>query len=230
MLMFSSPCFSGLLASAASAASSESQIMDVLETETVLLECRFPAKAVSGSRMTFYWIRTNRDGPNNAAIGESALDRSYGVEYDPERGRYDLRIRNATYDRDNGDFNCHINSGGKEVLKKSVALTVLLKPSRPVITPSAPHATEGRRLNLTCSSVGGSPPPRVCNMLTCKCGKDISENIILVTDLLVHRYGIPAPGWPAHPGPHEGRPHPLRAVHHAHQGERRSQLQVLGVE
>ena len=40
--------------------------------------------------------------------------------------------------------------------------TVLLKPSPPKISPASnPTATEGRVLNLTCSSVGGSPPPQV---------------------------------------------------------------------
>lgn len=27
--------------------------------------------------------------------------------------------------------------------------------------PSSPHATEGRQLNLTCSSLGGSPSPQI---------------------------------------------------------------------
>ena len=38
---------------------------------------------------------------------------------------------------------------------------MLLKPSPPKVSPSNPTATEGRVLNLTCSSVGGSPPPQV---------------------------------------------------------------------
>lgn len=41
------------------------------------------------------------------------------------------------------------------------SLTVLLKPSPPRITPGNPAATEGKPVNLTCSSVGGSPPPQV---------------------------------------------------------------------
>ena len=40
-------------------------------------------------------------------------------------------------------------------------LTVLLTPSPPTITPSHPTATEGRPLNLTCASVGGSPSPQI---------------------------------------------------------------------
>jgi hypothetical protein len=86
---------------------------------------------------------------------------TFSVEFDRENGRYDLRILNATYDRDNGDFICHIKQSGAEIQKKSVALTVLLKPSLPTIVPSSPHATEGRQLNLTCSSLGGSPSPQI---------------------------------------------------------------------
>ena len=44
----------------------------------------------------------------------------------------------------------------------SLCSSVLLKPSPPKISPASnPTATEGRVLNLTCSSVGGSPPPQV---------------------------------------------------------------------
>jgi hypothetical protein len=50
---------------------------------------------------------------------------------------------------------------GRELHSKSVTVTVLLKPSEPKIHPSNPTATEGRMINLTCSSVGGSPPPQV---------------------------------------------------------------------
>ena len=50
---------------------------------------------------------------------------------------------------------------GIELHSKSVAVTVLLKPSAPKINPSLPTATEGRILNLTCSSIGGSPPPQI---------------------------------------------------------------------
>jgi hypothetical protein len=50
---------------------------------------------------------------------------------------------------------------GNELHSKSVELTVLLKPSDPTISPSTPTATEGRPLNLTCASLGGSPPPTI---------------------------------------------------------------------
>ena len=94
-------------------------------------------------------------------------------------GRYDLSIRNTTYDRykevdnglvdnkntnrDNGSFKCMLKEGGtgRTLFTKTVGLTVLLKPSAPRISPSSPIATEGRPTNLTCSGTGGSPPPQV---------------------------------------------------------------------
>ena len=42
-----------------------------------------------------------------------------------------------------------------------IGITILLKPSPPIITPRTPIATEGVRVNLTCSSAGGAPPPEV---------------------------------------------------------------------
>ena len=91
------------------------------------------------------------------------------MEYSASEGRYDLRISNATYDRDNGRYECRVKrrKSGLTLHSKSVALTVLLEPGRPQITPQASgrdnavSATEGRPLNLTCSSVGGSPPPQI---------------------------------------------------------------------
>ena len=85
------------------------------------------------------------------------------IEYDPINGKYDLRIENATYNRDNGQYECRMKKegSGEQLHTKSLVLTVLLKPSVPVITPSNPTATEGRPLNFTCSSVGGSPPPQI---------------------------------------------------------------------
>ncbi len=87
----------------------------------------------------------------------------YRVERFPSLGRYDLRIQNTTYDRDNGNFRCMVKSSGSGTLlhTKKISLTVLLKPSPPRVLPAAPAATEGRPVNLTCSSTGGSPPPQV---------------------------------------------------------------------
>ena len=86
------------------------------------------------------------------------------VRHRPINGTYDLRITNATYDRDNGQFECRLKEGGtgRVLHSKSIDLTVLLEPSKPIITPSAvTTATERKPLNLTCSSVGGSPPPQI---------------------------------------------------------------------
>ena len=115
-----------------------------------------------------------RDGSDNAAIEAVSLDASYRVERLPSMGRYDLSIRNTTYDRDNGSFKCMLKEGGtgRTLYTKTVGLTVLLKPSAPRISPSSPIATEGRPTNLTCSSTGGSPPPQVLkdtlNKTTCR--------------------------------------------------------------
>jgi hypothetical protein len=60
-----------------------------------------------------------------------------------------------------------VKSSGSGTLlhTKKISLTVLLKPSPPRVLPAAPAATEGRPLNLTCSSTGGSPPPQVSGRL-----------------------------------------------------------------
>ena len=42
-----------------------------------------------------------------------------------------------------------------------LTLVHLFQPSPPTISPANPTATEGRPFNLTCSSVGGSPPPQI---------------------------------------------------------------------
>ena len=89
----------------------------------------------------------------------------FRVNYQPQNGVYDLEIKNATYNRDNGQFECRVKEGGtgRVLHKKSIELTVLLAPSRPYISPASTSqpATEGKPLNLTCSSVGGSPPPQI---------------------------------------------------------------------
>ena len=42
-----------------------------------------------------------------------------------------------------------------------MSITVLVKPGSPTISPRTPVATEGRSVNLTCSSQGGSPSPQI---------------------------------------------------------------------
>ena len=85
------------------------------------------------------------------------------MEHKPNEGKYDLKIKKANYDRDNGRFECRMKEGGtgNELHSKRIDLTVLLTPSEPTISPSDPIATEGRQMNLTCQSIGGSPPPEI---------------------------------------------------------------------
>jgi echinoid protein len=85
------------------------------------------------------------------------------VEHEPELGRYDLRIKSATYERDNGNFECRkVESGtGRKLHSSTIELVVLLPPSPPVLSPLNPTLTEGKAFKLTCESVGGSPPPEI---------------------------------------------------------------------
>ena len=74
-----------------------------------------------------------------------------------------MRIKSATYERDNGNFECRkVESGtGNKLHSVSVQLVVLLPPGQPSLAPTGQTVTEGKPLNLTCSSVGGSPPPAI---------------------------------------------------------------------
>jgi echinoid protein len=74
-----------------------------------------------------------------------------------------LKIKNASYDRDNGKFECRMKEkgSGHELHSKTFQLTVLLPPGPPRISPTEPSATEGRTIELTCSSSGGSPDPLI---------------------------------------------------------------------
>ena len=71
--------------------------------------------------------------------------KTFRVERFPSLGQYDLKIKNTTYNRDNGNFNCMVKEAGtgKTLHTKSIGLTVLLKPSPPRIFPVAPVAIEG---------------------------------------------------------------------------------------
>ena len=108
----------------------QTQTLDVLEGENVLLECKFPEGLFERDReYTHYWIRSNRHGHDNVAIGGLQLENNYALDFHPESGVYHLRISNATYDRDNGQFECRMKEGktGKILHTKSFDLTVLLK-------------------------------------------------------------------------------------------------------
>merc|ERR1719422_1162642 len=138
------------------------EVKDVIEGEDVVLQCRFSA-SLSANDGTLYWIRSSSNQHDNVAIGDTPYSLGYTVDYQPGQGRYDLRIRNATYDRDNGNFECRkVESGSGNKLHSSIIqLVVLLPPSPPSLSPVNPTVTEGKEFNLTCSSVGGSPPPQI---------------------------------------------------------------------
>ena len=59
-----------------SGVSSATQTMDVLEKEDVLLECRFPTR-ITDREIILYWIRSNRNGHDNVAIGNLILENNY---------------------------------------------------------------------------------------------------------------------------------------------------------
>lgn len=86
----------------------------------------------------------------------------FRIDFRPEHGRYDLFISNATYERDNGRFECRAKAGGSgaSLHSQSYQLTVLTVPRTPIVSPGTRvTATEGKRQELTCSSSGGSPDP-----------------------------------------------------------------------
>ena len=51
-------------------------IKDVTEGENVLLQCRFSPE-LSKKASTLFWIRTNRKGHDNVAIGETPYQANY---------------------------------------------------------------------------------------------------------------------------------------------------------
>ncbi|XP_039283804.1 hemicentin-1 isoform X1 [Nilaparvata lugens] len=136
-------------------------IKDTREGEDVTLECRFsPQLASQGT--TYYWLRTNKRNHDNVAIEQTPLDANYKLDFKPDQGRYDLLISNASYERDNGNFECRLKAGGsgRDLHSQAFTVTVLTPPGPPRVSPAAnPVATEGKPLELACSSAGGSPDP-----------------------------------------------------------------------
>ncbi|XP_023012158.2 hemicentin protein echinoid [Leptinotarsa decemlineata] len=143
--------------------SSEDGIRDTREGEDVTLECRFPPQS-SRDTLTYYWAKKNKQTHDNVAIGNVPLDTNYRLNYQVENGIYDLLISNASYDRDNGKFECKVKAGGSgaNLHVQRYLLTVLTAPQEPAIAPSSyVTVTEGKKQELTCSSIGGSPDPEV---------------------------------------------------------------------
>jgi echinoid protein len=93
-----------------------------------------------------------------------ALSLPCRVDFRPEKGIYDLRITNASYNRDNGRFECRIKAQGTgdDVHQQYYNLTVLTPPQPPLVAPgNIVVATEEKKQELTCSSIGGSPDPTI---------------------------------------------------------------------
>ena len=83
------------------------------------------------------------------------------ISFKPAEGQYDLLVSGATYDRDNGRFECRLKEQGTgiELHAQSVDLIVLVQPNTPQISPVSPVAVEGQPSEFVCSSTGGSPDP-----------------------------------------------------------------------
>lgn len=85
------------------------------------------------------------------------------IIFKPAEGQYDLIVSGATYDRDNGRFECRLKEQGTgiELHAQSVDLVVLVPPQAPQISPASPVGVEGQPTELVCSSPGGSPDPQL---------------------------------------------------------------------
>ncbi|KAM7353535.1 hemicentin protein echinoid isoform 1-T2 [Cochliomyia hominivorax] len=138
---------------------------DTRENSDVLLKCRF-TEQYDAEDFTFYWARwtANPVQFENVAIGDVQLNSGYRLDFRPKSGIYDLQIKNASYSRDNGRFECRIKAKGTgaDVHQEFYNLTVLTPPHPPVISPgNIAIATEDNAMELTCSSIGGSPDPTI---------------------------------------------------------------------
>lgn len=88
----------------------------------------------------------------------------FRLDFRPDNGIYDLQIKNASYSRDNGRFECRVKAvgTGADVHQEYYNLTVLTPPQPPLVAPGAISiATEDKKQELTCSSIGGSPDPTI---------------------------------------------------------------------
>ncbi|OTF79535.1 hypothetical protein BLA29_006982, partial [Euroglyphus maynei] len=138
---------------------------DALEGETIRLDCRYNPRLLdlNSNKLIFYWHRKNHLKTDPVAINENPLEIDYLIEYNTDEGIYDLIIKKAQYDRDNGQFECKIKEAGNgaEVKSRSYLVTILIPPGPPIITPNNPIAREGEKFHLNCSSEGGSPDPLI---------------------------------------------------------------------
>ncbi|XP_023031190.1 titin [Drosophila willistoni] len=139
--------------------------IDTRENADLTLKCRFTDKYDSND-FSFFWTRwtANPAQFDNVGINEVQLSSGYRLDFQPERGIYDLQIKNVSYNRDNGRFECRIKAKGTgaDVHQEFHNLTVLTPPHPPVISPGKiAIATEDKPMELTCSSIGGSPDPTI---------------------------------------------------------------------
>ncbi|SPP78968.1 blast:Hemicentin-1 [Drosophila guanche] len=139
--------------------------LDTREGVDLVLKCRF-TEHYDSTDFTFYWARWTCCPTlfENVAIGDVQLNSNYRLDFRPGRGIYDLQIKNTSYNRDNGRFECRIKAKGTgaDVHQEFYNLTVLTAPHPPMVTPgNIAVATEEKPLELTCSSIGGSPDPMI---------------------------------------------------------------------
>ncbi|XP_073825110.1 uncharacterized protein [Musca autumnalis] len=139
--------------------------IDTREGADLVLKCRF-TEHYDSKDFTFYWARWTCCPIQfeNVAIGDVQLNSNYRLDFRPNRGIYDLQIKNTSYNRDNGRFECRIKAKGTgaDVHQEFYNLTVLTPPHPPIISPgNIAVATEDKPLELTCSSIGGSPDPLI---------------------------------------------------------------------
>uniref|UniRef100_A0AAG5DSB7 Echinoid n=1 Tax=Anopheles atroparvus TaxID=41427 RepID=A0AAG5DSB7_ANOAO len=137
--------------------------MDTREGEEVTLKCRFN-EHYSDREYSYYWAQQSPNKYDNVAIKGDTFNPNYKIDYRPNQGIYDLQIFNVSYARDNGRFECRIKQIGSDnaIYEDYYNLTVLTPPQPPLIFPgSETTATEDKKQELTCSSVGGSPDPTI---------------------------------------------------------------------
>ncbi|XP_043189169.1 hemicentin-2-like [Amphibalanus amphitrite] len=137
--------------------------VDVMIGQDAVLQCRFDPTLARRENVSFVWSHKNIQEWDTVAIQGSIFRERYSVDYLPNEGTYDLRIRGATYATDNGQFDCKVRraGSGNDLHTEHVSLTVLLPPEPPTIATSGEPLEEGTPAELECSSVGGSPSPEI---------------------------------------------------------------------
>ncbi|EDS35538.1 echinoid [Culex quinquefasciatus] len=115
----------------------------------------------SGHTYTDVEVQAHKE---KTALVSHCIDTGHRIDFRPDKGVYDLHISNTSYGRDNGRFECRIKASGTgaDVHQEYYNLTVLTPPQPPLVAPGTiAVATEDKKLDLTCSSIGGSPDPTI---------------------------------------------------------------------